>query len=64
MARFVGIVPNAASVGWDARIRPLWTCVYVGVLLAAGLVFADVFGPWLVLELWESWTGMPLSLIP
>jgi hypothetical protein len=64
MEKLVSAVPNVEGVGWDIRFRKFWTRFYLGLLVATALLFVHVFGPWLVLELWEEWTGMSLSMSP
>ena len=64
MLKLIGDVPRQNEAHDDSRLHRAWTHLYLGVAVTFAVFLTQLFGPWLVLALWESWTGLSLSLVP
>ncbi len=64
MLKVVNADVKGRDVDLEIRLHKLWTHLYMGVAVVFTLLLTQLFGPWAVLEIWEAWTGLSLSLVP
>lgn len=64
MLKVTNAVPKRDDPNMEFRLHKLWTHLYLGVAVMFTLLLTQLFGPWAVLEIWEAWTGLSLTLVP